>query len=212
MKKSEDSSIRIGKGNKFEGDTAIGKNATISKNTEYNKSPHFEKSKIENVNINYGTQNRKSTVYKGDIQNVFLYEIFSPILIKKYGERKLGITGIISLVVGIIQLLIWMNSFTSTKIFGYLPKVSENLGQWFLWIGIIFFVVGAFLIGVLVYFRESKCKKCGRLFAYYECERPDVEEVKAHDGIHITTERKYECKYCGDKQVIPETEIKEYNR
>ena len=164
------------------------------------------------ISINYGTQNKKSTVYKGDIQNVFLYEIFSPILIKKYGEKKLGITGIVSLLVGIIQLLIWMNGFTSTKIFSYLPKVSDNISQWFLWIGITFFIIGAFLIGVIVHFRDTKCKSCGRLFAYFEYERPDVDEVKAHDGIHITTERKYKCKYCDDKRIIPETEIKEYNR
>ena len=112
---------------------------------EYNKSPHIENSKIENVNINYDNQiNKQSVTYEGDKQNVVLYEIFSPILIKKFGERTLGIAGSISLIVGIIQLFIWMNSFTSTKMFSYLPRVSENISQWFLWIGIIFFIIGVF--------------------------------------------------------------------
>jgi len=184
-----------------------------NKKGNYHKSPHFEKSNINNVNINYGNQtNKQSVTYEGDKQNVVLYEIFSPILIKKFGERTLGIAGSISLIVGIIQLFIWMNSYTPTKMFSYIPRVPESISQWFLWIGIIFFIIGAFLIGVIIYFRNSKCKKCGKLFAYYEYKHPDVKEVKAHNGIRIKTIRKYKCKYCGDTQEVPETEFKEYEK
>ena len=70
--------------------------------------------------------------------------------------------------------------------------------------------MGFFLIGVIIYFRNSKCKKCGKFFAYDEYKHPDVEELKAHNGIRIKTIRKYKCKYCGDTQELHETEFKEY--
>jgi len=187
--------------------------STLGNSKQYTNSPHIEKAKIENVNINYGQQvNNQSVSYEGDRQNVVIYELFSPILVKKFGERKLGIAGIISLVVGVIQLLIWANSLASIKIFTYLPSVSANIRTWFLVIGIVLFILGAFLLGVISYFKDSKCQKCGRLFAYYEHANPEVTEVKVHNGVRITTKHKYQCKYCGDIKTTSETDFEESDK
>jgi len=174
------------------------------KMANYDKSPHLHKVKAKNININYGSQNIDNSVkYKGETENTVIYEKFSRILIQKYGDKKLGITGAISLITGVIQLLIWPNSLSTTKI--YPPQIQ---GSWILCMGILFFMLGAFLIGVVVYFQNSKCKSCHQYFAYSEFEKPDVEEVKAHDGYHITTKRKYKCKFCGDIKNTEETEVR----
>lgn len=56
------------------------------------------------------------------------------------------------------------------------------------------------------YYEDSKCKRCGRDFAYEEFRKPLIKEVSTNDKYEITITRYWRCKYCGDENVIEDTE------
>ena len=171
------------------------------------------------VNINYGNQDihkhivDKSINYEIDKQDVTIVKHASIHLIGKYGEKKIGIVGVVSLLAGLAEIFTWMNSqFPNLNVFTFLPKVTTAWANWLLWGGIIFLAIGIFLISIIAYRRSSQCKKCKSLYAYEETGTPTVREVKTPDGRRITTTRTYTCKYCGDVDIRKENDVIEKSR
>jgi hypothetical protein len=53
-------------------------------------------------------------------------------------------------------------------------------------------------------YKDSKCKKCGKDFAYEESQEPLIKEVSTHDKYEITMTRYWRRKYCDDENLIEE--------
>lgn len=196
-KKSDDNSVKIGKNNTFQGDTAIGANSKIIK---------------DSIIID----NSRKTRYKSPKKDTTILNIFAPQLITKYGRKKIGIGGIISLLAGVFTILSGFKSL--------LPQVQNNFSINFLniipsfpQIGIFVFIfglglliLGIFFLKVIEYHDITWCEKCEHDFAYDEIGDPDVVETPTRFGYNVETNHKLKCKYCGNIKTYPE--IHEYDK
>lgn len=186
--KISESSIKIGDGNKFDGDTAIGQGAKIIKDSVV----------IDN------SQN-KSTTYKTKKKDVTILNQFSPYLIEKFGKKKIGIVGIISLIAGVITILSGIKSLlfsTNSNSFNVLfieilPAAPQNFGVLIFMIGVILLILGLFLLQVLNYHNYTRCERCNKDFAYQEIGTPRTEETKTRWGYNEITTRTLQCRFCG---------------
>lgn len=177
--KKGDSSIEIGDENEFKGDTVIGRDITFVKTTPDN-----------------------SVNYEVDTEDVTVLRKISPYLIGRYGKKRIGFTGIISLISGFIGIFTWINSITpNVKLYSYLPAVPGAYANWVLILGIGFLFGGVLLLNAMQYHTSTQCKKCNKDFAYEEVGTATVKEVETTEGIRRVTTRTYECRFCGDKDV-----------
>lgn len=185
INKNGNSSINIGSKNKFEGDTVIGHDIKIVKNV------------VDN-----------SVEYEVDVEDVTVLQKISPYLIERYGKKKIGFIGIISLISGLIGIFTWINSITpNIKLIPYLPIVPNTYSKWFLYLIIFLLAFGIILLAIIQYHTSTKCKKCNKEYAYEEVGTPTVREVETLDGIRRVTTRSYECKFCGDIDVRRNKEL-----
>lgn len=181
------SSTQIGSNNTFGNGTVIGNNNEVIIN-----------------------QNNNTVSYQGDKENVFIFEKISPILMKKYGRKKIGVFGFISLISGLITIFTWLNSISTFKIFPFLSDFELLHSKLFFYLGILLFFIGAILLSVLSYHESAKCKNCGKEYAYKEYKDPYVQETKTSKGVRRITTRYYICKFCGyedsikSKETIPD--------
>lgn len=187
LKKSKliDSSIKIGSNNEFDGDTAIGHNVNI----------------IKNVNISDNSVNYKTTK-----ENVFIFQK-AYFLINKYGEKNIGIIGLINLSASMITMLVWINSnFPNGVISPYLPVVSDKVATLllFLWIGLL--LIGSFFIGLVQYSTSSKCENCKKKQAYEEINS-NIREINTSEGLRKITSRDYKCMSCGHEVTRESNEL-----
>ena len=175
MKKNsaKSSSISIGSSNKFGDGNVIGHNNEVIINQDNN------------------------VTYEGDKENNFILQIISPVLIRKYGKKNVGITGFISFISGLITISTWFNSLSENNLFPFLPSIDTFSSQMVLYLGLILVVIGILLFSVITYHSANQCKKCKEEFAYDENRDPTIEEVKTVDGTKIKTTRYYKCKFCG---------------
>ncbi|MCK4795872.1 MAG: hypothetical protein KAT05_00750 [Spirochaetes bacterium] len=174
-------SAEIRSNNEFKGDTVIGQNSKIEKN----------KYVIDN-----------SVEYNIDKKNVIFTERASIYLTNTIGEKKVRISGVISLIAGLIQIFTWLNSLVpDIKIIPYMPAISNSMATWLLYSGLAFLLIGGLLLRVLKYHSSSQCKNCKKHYAYKEIGTPTIKELGTSKGIRKTTTRYYKCKFCGDKDV-----------
>jgi len=138
-----------------------------------------------------------SKTYEVGKQNVFIEKMIAPPLIKKYGTKKVGIIGAISIIAGLITLLTWLNSTPIGKIISYLPAFPESVSYWVFGFGSILLVIGLLLLMVINYYSSTKCAKCGKDFAYEEIEYPVRHDTDTKEGTWRTVTSTYKCKYCG---------------
>lgn len=130
----------------------------------------------------------------------------SPVIIQKYGERKLVIISVLSLISSIITIGLWINSFSTTKTIPLIPQITAIESKWLFYISVLLIVLSIFLFKVISHQINTTCKNCKKEFAYYECQDPLIEEIKTSKGTRKTIHRYYECKFCGDTH---QTKIKE---
>lgn len=170
--KSLNSPIKIDSSNKFGNGTVIG---------------HDNK-----VIIN---QNGNTVEYHGDKENVFIHKRVSPLLIKKYGEKNIGILGLISFISSLITILSWLG------VFPFVSSFEVIHSRLVLYIGVFLFIVAVSLLGISSYYKSRICKKCNREFAYEEYKDPSVQETRTSKGVRRITTRYYKCKFCGNEDV-----------
>ncbi len=185
--KNEDSSIKIGDKNKIE-DAVIGHH-------------------IENVNIIKNPDN--SVKYEVDKEDVTFLKNISPYLIGRFGKKKIGLTGAITLIAGIIGILTGFNSTIPNVKMYPLPAVSSPYANSVLILSFVFLALGVILFAVIQYHASSQCKKCNNEYAYKEVGTPTVKEIETSEGIRKVTTRTYECKFCGDVDVRKDSELLE---
>mgnify|MGYP001264868801 CR=1 FL=1 len=182
--KSLNSSIKIDSSNKFGNGTVIGHNNKV-------------------------TINQNNTVeYQGDKEDSFVLKRVSPYLIKKYGEKNIRFSGLISLTSGLITILSWFGIFPFVSNFKFIHS------SFFFYLGMFLFLVASLLLGISSYYESRKCKRCNREFAYEEYKDPSIQEIKTSKGVRRMTTRYYKCKFCGneDTKNIKETVDNEKKR
>jgi transcription elongation factor Elf1 len=57
------------------------------------------------------------------------------------------------------------------------------------------------------YYDVSRCKKCGRDFAYEEIEKPLIKKIITYGNYEETVTRYFKCKYCNDEDLRIKTFI-----
>lgn len=66
----------------------------------------------------------------------------------------------------------------------------------------IFIIITDYLSEIEVYYIISRCKKCGRNFAYEEFKKPLIEKISTYDYYEIIETRYMKCKYCKNRDII----------
>lgn len=187
VKLTKNSSIKFGDKAKFEGDVAMN-GSTINKHN----SPNIKASGSSKVNVTYHDNVKR---YKGKKLDTGIYDVIAPILMEKIGEKKLTIFGVIDLPISLLGIFGWLKG--TQDIGGFLDWIPALPYDFVIYLSSVLFLLGAIALGSVAFFYHTKCKKCKESYAYDEDGLPDVEEVDAHDGVHITTKRKFKCKFCG---------------
>jgi hypothetical protein len=72
-------------------------------------------------------------------------------------------------------------------------------------IGLIFVPVALYLDEIVNYYKISRCRKCGRNFAYKEIKKPLLKTVSTYYGYEETVTRYLKCKYCRDEKLNVES-------
>ncbi|MFA6461969.1 MAG: hypothetical protein WCV90_06925 [Candidatus Woesearchaeota archaeon] len=186
---SKNNSTHIGDRARFEGDVAIS-GSTINKHN----SPNVHASGNSNVNITYHDNVKR---YKGKKLDTAIYDFIAPILMEKIGEKKLTIFGIIDIPLSILGIFGWLKG--TQNIAGFLNWIPALPYNFVIYLSSVMLILGAISLGSVAFFYHTKCKneECEKTYAYVEHVLPDVEEVDAREGTHITTKREFKCKYCG---------------
>ncbi|KKH99453.1 hypothetical protein EO95_06210 [Methanosarcina sp. 1.H.T.1A.1] len=65
----------------------------------------------------------------------------------------------------------------------------------------MFFFVATDLYKIENYYNISRCKKCGRDFAYEEIKKSLIKKVSTYDDYEETDTRYFKCKYCSDEDL-----------
>lgn len=152
-------------------------------------------------NISDGT-----ITYEGDIRDNFFIEKSSIFLINFLGERKVKYIGLITTIVGIIDVIAWVVSITNDII----PMTYNKYTFYVVGFGFLLVIFGLLFLKLLTYKIERKCPKCNKDYAMEEYRDPDVKEVETSEGLRKKTTRYYKCKYCGNEDTIIEKDLIPY--
>lgn len=184
-------------------------NQSGDKNPSKINAPYVEKPTYQNVGeITYGSKYQNvtdSATYNGDVRNIFLLEKSSIFFINLLGEKKVKYIGLLSTILGIIDVIGWIVSITNRII----PMTYNGYTFYVVGLGIILIIIGIIFLKMHSYKIQSKCSKCNKDYSMQEFKDPNVKEVETSEGVRKTTTRFYKCKYCGyedtdvEKELIP---------
>lgn len=175
------------------------KNCKFEGNVFGNNSNYTDNSKHTHVSGNYCTYEgwKKSNIFSN-----LILEKLAPLFISRFGESKSMLLGFSISILGVFV-------GTSSIIFGNNSNLSiiSNDFEFYLELIKMAFSSLLFLIGYTIFFSivvndRTKCKVCGRGFAYKEIKRPLIEETYCSEGIIRKTIRYYKCQYCNDEKVV----------
>jgi len=137
----------------------------------------------------------------------FYLQSEAPYLIKRWGEKKIRhigkVFGILALLLLIALILSYF--FRDRIVFPY------NMTWLFILmtIGVIIFFL--FLCdqfySVADFYSNSRCKKCGKDFAYEEFRKPLTRKVSTPESFEITRTKYRKCRYCGDEDFETQTDF-----
>ena len=186
---NRDSSVKVGDGNKFHGDTAIGKNAKIEKH-------------IHDNSVNY-------TGNKLDFTSI---ESVSKYITNNYNEKKVSVWAGVVAIVGLIGDVISVNSILpgTTKAITFIPNFNSVFGWIIFSFCLLLLIVEIYILSAVKHKYDSTCQKCKEQYSIGEKSHPEIREVPAHDGIKKTTIRHYYCKNCDFEKKVPYTETIPY--
>lgn len=168
------------------------------------KSYNLENVRYNNVKeVHYGDEIHQniqdnSISYEINAKDIRNIEGFSIYLTNHLSEKKITIAGGISLIAGLLSIFTSLNSFVSNPhIFKWLPSFSEGFGIPLMVIGIILFISGYVFLNALRYKEDTKCKSCGKDYAYKPYKDSNVREVETKRGTRQTIIDYYKCRDCG---------------
>lgn len=70
------------------------------------------------------------------------------------------------------------------------------------------FFIASDLFEIENYYNISKCKECGRDFAYEEIKKPLIKKVSTYENYEKTETRYFKCKYCKNEDLKIESLLK----
>jgi len=141
--------------------------------------------------------------YAGKIYDFFL-KSKAPYLIERYGEKKIRTVERVS---GYLILFLLAAFFLYFCLLGrieyakhiFWPFLITDIGLIFL-----FLAISEEFSEIESFYRNSRCKRCGRDFAYEEYKDPLIKEVSSRPKYEINITRYWECKFCGYKDTRTE--------
>ncbi len=189
---NKNSSVKIGDGNNFRGDTVIGEGAKMEKHIHDN-----------------------SISYTGNKLDFTLIENLSKYMTNNYNEQKVSLWAGALAIIGLLGDFISINSIlpNTIKMINFMPKFNSTVG-WIIFIACsILLIVGFYILSAVKHKYDSTCPKCKEHYSIMEKEHPQVREVESHDGIKKTTTRYYYCKNqnCDFEKKVPYTETIPYD-
>lgn len=177
-------------------------NCKFKGNVFGNNSHYTDNSQHTHVSGNYCTYEgwKENNIFSNILQ--LILEKLAPLLISRFGRSKsilLGVSvAIVGLVIGNSSIL-----FPNTTNFSTLSNSSDyHLGFLKIYFGLFLSSIGCIIFLSIVTNDGTKCKTCGRGFAYKETKRPLIEETYCSEGIVKKTTRYYKCQYCNDEKVL----------
>jgi hypothetical protein len=180
------SSVKIGDGNNFGGDTAIGENARIEKHIHDN-----------------------SIRYIGNKSDFTSIESLSKYITTNYNEKKVSVWAGILAIIGLLGDFISINSILpkSINLITFIPRFNSTWAWAIFSLCIILLLGGIYVLSAVKYKYDSTCPKCQKHYSMKETAHPQVREVKAQDGLKRTTVRTFRCQSCGheEKNLYTET-------
>jgi hypothetical protein len=123
----------------------------------------------------------------------------APRLINRFGLKKIS-------TVRKISIILAMTSFILSLF--YLFQEFWSLAVIMFLAGMIFISICEDLTEVKNYYIISKCKNCGRDFAYEEIKKPLIKKVSTYDSYEETETRYFKCKYCNDEDLKTKSLLK----
>lgn len=129
----------------------------------------------------------------------------APYLINNWGEKKVRFVGKVfgKLALLLLISLILYYFLRDRIVFPY------NMTWLFilLTIGVIIFSYFVYdqLTSVADFYINSRCRKCGKDFAYEEFKKPLTRKVSTSENYEITTTKYHKCRYCGDEDLRIQT-------
>jgi hypothetical protein len=164
------------------------KNCKFEGNVFGNNSNYTDNSKHTHVSGNYCT-------YEGWKENkIFsnlILEKLAPLLISHFGKSKSMLLGFSIAIVGSL-----------IGNFSIINDSDSHLQFLKLFFSLFLASIGCIMFLSIVTNDSTKCKTCGRGFAYKEVKRPLIEETYCSEGIIKKTIRYYRCQYCNDENVL----------
>ena len=188
---NKNSSVKIGDGNNFGGDTVIGEGAKMEKHIHDN-----------------------SISYTGNKLDFTSIENISKYITNNYNEKKVSAWAGVIAIVGLLGDFVSINSIlpNSTQIINFIPKFNQTLGWIIFSICSVLLIGGIYILSAVKHKYDSTCPKCKKHYSIKEKSHPQVREVKAHDGIKRTTTRNYYCENCDFEKEVPYTETISYEQ
>lgn len=165
---------------------------TLSKDFTYVKFP-VGTNEVYVDDVSYELDRKTDTLTissKGDLYN-FPKER-APILINLFG---LEVINALKVLIKSFSILL----FSLLILEMILEKNDLLLSMPLLFVSMIFFFVASYLDEIENYYNISRCKKCGREFAYEEIKKPLIKVVSTYDKYEETITRYMKCKYCNDE-------------
>lgn len=141
--------------------------------------------------------------YAGKIYD-FSLKSKSPYLIERYGVKKIQTVERVS---GYLILFLLAAFFLYLCLLGRIEYSKQFFLAFFIicyGLIILFYAITEECGKIESFYRDSRCKRCGRDFAYEEYKDPLIREVSSRPKYEINITRYWECKFCGHKDTRTE--------
>lgn len=125
----------------------------------------------------------------------------APYLVNRFG---LGMTKVIKILTMYSSILLFFLLILEM----ILEKNSSLSPTMLFFASLTFFVISSYMSEIENYYNISKCKKCGRDFAYEEIKKPLIKMVSTYDKFEKTITRYMKCRYCNNKDIKTEIDYK----
>ncbi len=150
------------------------------------------------------SSNTHVITHKGEIKD-FLFKRFAPYLVNIFGGTGILICGktfpfLLPLASAVMLMLFPISrsgnfDWMSCVIIGLMYPVM-----------VLMLKLGNQFSNVAMYYRESKCEKCGEEFACEEFRIPDIKEISTPDNYSFQIIRYWKCRSCGFENVRKSSE------
>lgn len=128
-------------------------------------------------------------------------ERLAPSLIYIFGSGGAGTLKVATMFMSILLLLLSILEILSEGNSSLLPTIL-------FFASFTLFLIFSYISEIENYYNISKCKKCGRDFAFREIKEPFIKMVSTYDKFEKTITRYMKCRYCNNDNIKTEIDYK----